>query len=235
MEAINRKQESPAPLLAVGISLASFLAFGVIFGQIGISRFVGPRTRGWLVFSTLAQAVLLLVAAVLVQLNVLSTETRAIKDTTLIILPLAGSSGMQVAMAKSVGVKEVPTAMLTSPYIDLLTDPHLFDRSTRSSNVSSRNLRLAYFTFFASGTVVGAVAKVHSGSKTVLWLSFALRSANVLYILLAAGEGIAKYNGSSPQGDQVAEESSSGADFQTAPPVASDIEMKPNGARHAEQ
>ncbi|CAO1617989.1 unnamed protein product [Parajaminaea phylloscopi] len=189
VEAVERSRgASPAPLLAVGISLASFLFFGVLFGQIGVSPVVGPCTRGWLLFSTFIQAALILLAAVLVQTGVLSTTTRDPKDTTLLVLLLAASSGIQVAMAKSVGVKEVPTAMLTSPYMDLLTDPHLTTRSLTSSVVASRNLRLGYLFFFATGTVVGAIAKVHSGTTTVLWLSCALRIGNDIYILLAPGK-----------------------------------------------
>lgn len=190
VEAIDRSAELPAPLLAVGISLTSFLFFGVLFGQIGVSRFVGPCTRGWLLFSTFIQAAFLFVAALLVELDVLTTQRRSPRDTTLLILLLASSSGIQVAMAKSVGVKEVPTAMLTSPLIDLLTDPGLMKMSLTSSDVVSRNLRLGYVLFFATGTVVGAIAKIYSGTKTVLWTSFALRVGNDLYIVLAPGEAM---------------------------------------------
>lgn len=174
----------------MGISLASFLCFGLLFGQIGVSRFVGPRTRGWLIFSTFVQAAFLFIASLLVQVGVLKVgadQRDNQTSATLTVFLLAASAGVQVAMAKSVNVKEIPTAMLTSPYVDTLIDKSLFAFRIRGKDVASRNVRLGYFAFFASGTVVGAAARAYSGTATVLWISFALRSANLFYILVAPG------------------------------------------------
>lgn len=188
VEAISRGSGATlaAPLLAVGVSLASFLVFGIIAGQLALTRLAGsPRCKGWMAFSTWVQCLLLLIAAVLVQTDVLQTDRQHHGDGAIVIFLLAASSGTQVAMAKSCGVSEIPTAMLTSPYMDLLTDANLLTRSLRSADVTSRNIRLGYLVFFSSGTVLGAVAWTYSGTGAVLWASFGLRCGNLAYILLA--------------------------------------------------
>lgn len=77
--------------------------------------------------------------------------------------------------------------MLTSPYVDTLIDKNLFALRLKGEDVASRNVRLGYFAFFASGTVTGAAARAYAGSASVLWIAFALRMANLVYVLVAPG------------------------------------------------
>lgn len=94
-----------------GVSLASYLVSGFIAGQLG--HMVGPRRRGWLILSSVVQVAFLLVPTALVYTNTVQPglETNA----WILMLFLAASSGLQVAIARNCGVGEIPTAMLSSP------------------------------------------------------------------------------------------------------------------------
>ncbi|KAG1721690.1 uncharacterized protein EDB91DRAFT_1175938 [Suillus paluster] len=101
-------------MLNTGTSLASFLFFGFLSGQVG--HIFGHRKRWWMLLSLLIQALLLFL--------------------------LATSAGFQVAMARNLGVNEIPTAMLTSPFIDFVTDRYLFTGNWSDRKVMGRNRRL---------------------------------------------------------------------------------------------
>lgn len=176
-----------AILLAVGVSLSSFLIFGGLFGQ--LANVLGRCKRSWLAFSTLIQAIFLFIPAILLQLNVLNVAKEASSQdgeykSSWIILLLGGSAGIQLSMAKSVGIPEIPSAVLTSSYADLLTDPHLFHRSINSPLVRPRNLRLAYIFSIVAGTLVGAAVQLTKGTAATVWFAWALRMVNLVYILV---------------------------------------------------
>ncbi|PWN20676.1 hypothetical protein BCV69DRAFT_312628 [Microstroma glucosiphilum] len=198
---------SGAPILTVGVSLAAFLAMGAIFGQLG--NHLGRCRRIWLAFSTLVQATFLLVTAILLQTRVFrigemleqGEYSRADVDGALIIFMLAAASGIQVSMAKSVGVPECPSAMLTSPYSDLVTDPHLFAPHLRTHQVFSRNIRLIYILTLSAGTLVGAALYYYADTVAVVWVAFALRTGNLVHILLAGAVLGEEEGGEEQRGD----------------------------------
>lgn len=191
-------------ILTVGVSLASFLAFGTLFGQIA-ARLDCKTARGWLLLSTFIQAVLLLLPAVLLQAGTLKlhhlsmasesgsestgtgttdTHSARVHDAVSIFL-LAASAGMQVAMSRSLSIPEIPTAMMTSVYADIIIDPNLFTLDLWTKKVKSRNMRFCYVFMLAMGTIVGALVWIYRGSAAVLWVAFALRLGNVALIACA--------------------------------------------------
>lgn len=169
-------------LLTTGMSLTAFLVAAFISGRVGIV--LGHRKRWWLLLSTAFQALFLLIPAVLIERRIIPPGSAGLNtlhyDATFDASPvslLALSSGLQVAQARCSGVNEVPTAMLTSPMVDLLVHPDLFSSiiHSKDKNVISRNIRLAYLTLFLVGITVGATVHRFSGTAIVTFVAFALR------------------------------------------------------------
>lgn len=191
---VEPSEERGTLLITVGVSLASFLLFGTIFGQIA-ARLHCNTTRAWLLFSTLVQSFFLLVPAILLQVGALSVTPSSASSSSsattkrlhnaITILLLAASAGIQIAMSRSLSMPEIPTAMMTSVYADIIIDVNLFTPSISSQGVRKRNVRLAYVFMLALGTVVGALVWVYQGSTAVVWVAFALRMGNVALIAVA--------------------------------------------------
>jgi uncharacterized membrane protein YoaK (UPF0700 family) len=132
----------------VAMSLSIFLTSGFIMGQ--IADRIGRTRRGWLLFSNAFQTILVFVAAAL-RWNTFSGEHG--RQAWAIIAPLAFASGAQVAMARGVSVPEIPTAIVTSAYIDLLIDPGIFKLHNRP-----RNRRILFIAALMSGGFIGAAS-----------------------------------------------------------------------------
>lgn len=89
-------------------SIFPFMGGLLVFGQIGYR--VGQKSLLWLMFTSFVQAVLVLLVGVLIYSGAVHYEGETPQRIVVIVL-LAVSSGMQVAMAKTVSVPEVPTAV----------------------------------------------------------------------------------------------------------------------------
>lgn len=170
-------------LLTTGLSLAVFLVMAFLSGRLG--QHFGHLHRASLAISTLVQAILLLLVAVLIQHSVFSpgdvndsdvTHQYAELDAAPVAL-LAASAGLQVSQARCSGFQEIPTAMLTSPMVDLLIHPQLFGRllPRGDKKLHSRNVRAAYLSTFVLGIALGAAVHRFAGTSIVTFIAFALR------------------------------------------------------------
>jgi uncharacterized membrane protein YoaK (UPF0700 family) len=176
-------------ILTVGTSLASFITFAFIAGRIGLKY--GHRLRWWLLLSTSAQCILLLITAVLMQGGVLSTDDQHARPThpkldAIPVALLAIAAGLQVSQARTSGVNEVPTAMLTSPMVDFLVHPNLLTRQLRSHGnpgIKSRNIRAIYIFCLVSGVVVGAAIDLHQGVAAATFTAFAVRFVGLVALM----------------------------------------------------
>lgn len=97
---------------------------------------------------------------------------------------LASASGAQVAIARTVGIAEVPTAMLSSPIVDFVVDPHLLHllpvrragesrwqalrRHANAPEHKARNRRGIYIASIVTGSFVGAIVHRVAGEQIVL-------------------------------------------------------------------
>jgi len=154
---------------SIAASLFGFLVAGFISGQLG--HFIGDHRRWWLVLDNFFQTILIFIVVALISKGVILTQG---SNAWILILLLASSYGCQVAMARQLLCPEIPTAMLTSPFIDLLTDRKLF----KLHNVP-RNRRLFYLIFFIAGVVVGSFSYTRVSSE------FTLGIAGVVKFLVA--------------------------------------------------
>ncbi|KAJ9125709.1 hypothetical protein QFC24_002493 [Naganishia onofrii] len=165
-----------------GISLAGYLVFGFIFGHLGNAA--GPRRRWWLLTSHLAQLVLLALV-----LAFTWTRTFASSKTQWpLLLLLAMSSGIQVAQARTSGIQELPTAMLSSPMVDLVVDPHLWKLSLSDASVQPRNRRAMHVAAMCSGAFAGAFLHKASGAEASILVACVVKLVITLALVFVKGE-----------------------------------------------
>lgn len=136
-----------------GASLGAFLGCALLAGVIG--NWLGPRSRGYILYSNILQVILLTIITILTtpSLDVLPPSEPSRHWVALLLL--ASAAGFQVAMAKTSGVREVPTAMLTSPFVELATDPNLWKKwGHRYEEVRARNRRASYIISLLLGSLM---------------------------------------------------------------------------------
>ena len=158
--------------LSVALSLSCFIIGGLIAGRLG--GYFGARKRGWMAGSSLVQTICVAVATVL-RSSVHHDE--AIRSPTgyAIIILLALAFGGQVAMARTVDVPEITTAMVTSAYIDVLVDPRLFALKNRG-----RNRRLSLLLSLILGSFIGALAY-----RRAAWIAYLLSAIGKTVVTVA--------------------------------------------------
>ena len=149
------------PLPNIGVSLAMFLAGGLIMGQIG--NIVGRRRRLWLLLSSTLQTAMVFEASAIQSLN--DEHGRKSYDIGVIAL-LAFSAGAQVAMGRGMEMPEITTAMATAAWVDLVIDPGILAKRNRP-----RNRRLLFVCALLAGSFVGAFAYGRVGSAFVLLMA----------------------------------------------------------------
>lgn len=96
-------------------------------------------------------------------------------------------SGAQVASARQSGSAELPTAPMTSSYVDLVSDKYLFVGVTHPQ-AGGRNRRLVYIAVMWLGAVLGAVVHRYAGSAAVVGLTMGLKGVAVGLVGVARGE-----------------------------------------------
>jgi uncharacterized membrane protein YoaK (UPF0700 family) len=142
----------------IAVALSFFLFGGWLTGQVGHIIANHGRKRWWLLLCNTLQTILVLVASALqYKYGVQLTST-----TDLIVIALlAFSSGSQVVQSRSLSMTEIPTAMATAAWMDLMIDPHLF--SGLKGNVG-RNRRILFIFALVVGGFVGAAIYRFAGS-----------------------------------------------------------------------
>lgn len=146
----------------VGFSLALFIVGGLLFGQIGDR--LGRRRRAWLLTTNAVQTAITFVATAIYHW-LPRTEGNKPYGWAVVSL-LAFASGGQVAMARTLNMPQIPTAMVTSAYIDFLVDPELFHRGNRP-----RNRRFFFVLSLLVGCFIGASAYAYVGAALSLLLN----------------------------------------------------------------
>lgn len=145
----------------VGTSLGVFAAGGLISGQLG--NVFGRKRRLWLFVTNLIQTALVFTAAGLRQR---ASHKPSMALNLGIIALLAFASGAQVAVARTVEIPEVSTAMVTSAYIDFLVDRNIFRLQNRA-----RNRRAIFVACLILGSFIGAIAYLYVSPFFALYIS----------------------------------------------------------------
>lgn len=90
-------------------------------------------------------------------------------------------------MARQSGSQELPTAPMTSSYVDLMADKHLFV-GFRHPKAGPRNRRLTYILAMIGGGFLGAVVHRYGGSWVVVVVTIALKLVAGALVCFAAAE-----------------------------------------------
>lgn len=176
--ASNQPVSQPYIWLKSLTAILFFLVGCYFFAQ---SRRIHPHRRFTLAGSFLVQAILIFVAAALVQRHVVPSpagyqELDPGKVGFIELLPigfLAFQSGGQIVTSRTLGINEVPTTVLTSLFCDLMSDPHMLARD----NVK-RNRRVASaVTLLLGGIIGGWLSRSSVGMSAALWLAGAVKVA----------------------------------------------------------
>lgn len=167
----------------VGVSLATFLAGAVIFGQFG--NLIGPRRRLWQIVSNIIQTLMVFGAAWIQFSQGLQQKGPSALGA---IALLAFSSGAQVATARAFKMTEISTAMATAAWVDLVIDPKLFAMRNRS-----RNRRALFLVALAAGSFAGAY--MHSSIGSALALCMSAVGKTVVIAMLFVSRSDPEHNG----------------------------------------
>lgn len=171
--------KEPPDLRLIGISLGLFVAGGFIFGQVG--SHLGSMRRSWLVTSNVFQTVLVFIVAALRHWYAGSNldSPRPLSVVGMLAFAMSG----QVSMARTSGIAEIPTVVLTSAYIDFTSDKRFLVLDNRP-----RNRRVGFIAFFILGAFVGGIVYRWSGAPLALLICAVLKTIACLSLLLQPGK-----------------------------------------------
>ncbi|KAJ5217157.1 hypothetical protein N7468_010165 [Penicillium chermesinum] len=189
---VSGQPEYPAYLWAKSlIALTVFLSSTIFFIQ--LSRLLNPLRRSTLILSFGTQTAALLVAAILVQLSIVSPrpeDPRAPIEWSQIIpiALLAFQAAGQLCASRLLEYDEVPTVVVTTLLCDLLNDVKLCARPWSAN--PKRNRRIgAFLALFLGAMTAGGLSKVASMASS-LWFAMALKSAiTVSWVFWKDGDG----------------------------------------------
>lgn len=158
------------------ISILFFLCGCLFFAQ--TRRFGAGKIRGILSISFLLQGICIIIAAALVQRNVVPEPlgVKSIEDEVNFIelIPLAFlafQSGGQIVTSRILGFNEIPTTVLTSVYCDIASDPKVL-----AWNNVKRNRRVGAVLAILSGGIAGGwISRSSAGLSAALWLAAAIK------------------------------------------------------------
>lgn len=173
-------------LILTAVSFGSFLAGAFMFGQIG--HVVGVRRRAWLMISTAVQTLFLVIACVLLSPHGPAATRVGGKHEWVVLMLFASMSGGQVAMARQSSCQELPTAPMTSTFVDFVADHYLF-AAWGDPKATSRNRRLAYVIAMIGGSFLGAVMHRYASSWLVAVIAVGVKLCALGLIALAQPDG----------------------------------------------
>ncbi|WVQ97264.1 hypothetical protein IAU59_004375 [Kwoniella sp. CBS 9459] len=172
-------------LLLTGISLGSFLGAAFVFAHIG--HFFGVRRRIWLLGNVCFQLLCLTLAAIFLSPHGPALTRLNQKHDWVIISLFALMSGAQVAAARQASIQEIPTAPMTSSYVDLVGDKYIF-AGFGNEKGRARNRRLAYIMAMIIGSFIGGIMHKYAGSWVVVVVAMSFKLAVIILMSVAPAD-----------------------------------------------
>lgn len=161
-----------------------------------LHRILGAMRRGSLVLGFFIQAVLIMLAAVLLEARAVNErqsadgkpDWRELAPIALLSFQAAG----QIVASRVLGVNEVPTVVITSLLCDLMSDPKLTAMPIFHGN-RKRNNRIAGFVLTLVGSIIGGWMLKGTGMvEPVLWLVCGIKFTIMVGWLVWKGEKAAE-------------------------------------------
>lgn len=176
--ASDQPRSKPWGWLKSLVSIVSFFAGAMIFST--IMRRVGALRRGTLFISFLVQTILIIVAAGIIQADLIPHTSADMSldggQLFLELIPiglLAFQSAGGMTCSRSLGFNEIPTVVLTSVYFDIASDPKIIEKPT--TNVK-RNRRVGGVVSLLIGAIVGGwLSRSGGGIESALWTAAGLK------------------------------------------------------------
>ncbi|TWU73117.1 hypothetical protein ED733_000370 [Metarhizium rileyi] len=168
-------------------SIAFFIAGSFAFSRFAL--YLGGRRRGIMTLSFLMQAMMVIIAASIVQSGVVDgsypSKRRPIDvdfKELIIIALLSFQAAGQIVSSRTLKVGEVPTVVVTSMLCDLMSDPALFSLARNDK----RNRRFIAFVLTLVGAICGgwiskAAGAVHPSLWTVAGIKLVIAFAWLLW------------------------------------------------------
>lgn len=161
-----------------GVSLGAFLAGAIATGHLG--TLAGRRRRAWQIWIAVLQTLMAAGSAWIQYVHGVE-QTGAWARVSLALLACA--SGSQVAGARAMRVPEIPTAMATAAWIDLLIDENLLSKHNKP-----RNRRVLFLGTLIAGSFAGAFAHRRIGSPAAILVSVAVKTTAVVAMLFSPAD-----------------------------------------------
>lgn len=159
------------------MSIVSFIVGGIFFAR--LTHFLGPRRRGTLVISFAIQSMVILVAAGLIQAEVIQKQAQDVftfENPNLALVPIAlmaFQSAGSINSTRVLGFNEIPGVVLTSVYYDLASDAQFFQNLGANPK---RNRRLGGALLLLTGAIVGGwLSRSAGGMALSLWFAAFLK------------------------------------------------------------
>lgn len=109
------------------------------------------------------------------------------KHEWVVLFLFASMSGAQVAMARQSSCQELPTAPMTSTFVDFVSDPFLFAGMT-NKKATGRNRRLYYIIAMLGGSFIGAAMHRYSTSWVIVTISVGIKLCVLPLIMFARAD-----------------------------------------------
>jgi len=174
--ASNQPTSHPYGWVKSLLSIFFFLCGCLFFAQ--TRHFVAGKCRGILSASFLVQGICVVIAAALVDGNVVPEPVglQGIEDEVNFIelIPLAFlafQSGGQIVTSRILGFNEVPTTVLTSVYCDIASDPKVLAKD----NVKRNRRVAAVLAILIGGIAGGWISRSSAGLSASFWLAAAIK------------------------------------------------------------
>lgn len=143
-------------------------------------RLLHPLRRVTLLLSFAVQFVCIIIAAAIVQGDVISgspDQPFFAKELAPLALLAFQSSG-QIVAGRNLGYNELPTVVLTSVYCDLFSDAKLFTSGIHEN--PKRNRRALAVVCLFAGAVIGGFMSKEVGLGPALWLAAGIKGVLVI-------------------------------------------------------
>jgi uncharacterized membrane protein YoaK (UPF0700 family) len=185
--ASHRPAHSPHAWLQALVAILFFF-LGAFFSSRVFGMLFSPLKRWSLAASFGLQAILIAIAAAMVQGSVVPGLDPQGTENFIQVVPLAMlafQAGQQCVAARELGLNEIPTTVLTSVYCDLGNDHQLFAPLTSNWK---RNRRFASAVLLLLGAIFGGLlSRTGIGMAAGLWLAAGVKfGVSISWIFWAA-------------------------------------------------
>jgi len=152
------------------------------------ARYASPGRKWWVCLSSLVQTTLLLVCAIVltvVRNCELVASGQPVQVAIVVLMRVAGTA--QIVMTRTLD-REITTALITGPTLDVLSDPNFFPFLRHPTQYPAMCKRSLIILSVFVGAFVSVLVQSFIGPEKLLMVSSSLRIVIVIALALAPTE-----------------------------------------------